>query len=100
VLSPDSVIGTGDLGSKKIAGAKPSDQTLAVAILAQLTCARPLPNNGGGQTAPDLCCAAAKVCLFPTSACGRQQPGGKMSRVLARVLKQFLPVFSTAFECF
>jgi hypothetical protein len=61
---------------------------------------RPLSINGSGQTASDLCCAAAKVYFFPTSACGRQQSGGKMSKVLARVLKQFLPVFSTAFECF
>jgi hypothetical protein len=42
----------------------------------------------------------AAVKPHQTSACGRQQLGGKMSRVLTRVLKEFLPVFSTAFECF
>jgi hypothetical protein len=37
------------------------EQTSAVANLAHLTCRRPLPINGSGQTAPDLCCAATQV---------------------------------------
>jgi len=61
---------------------------------------RPLPNDGGIRIAPDRCCAAVRVYFFLTSACGRQQPGEIMLRVLARVLKEFVPVFSTAFECF
>src|ERR1700728_1827774 len=51
---------------------------------------RPLPCNGAGP-------------VFPTSAARKQGSGPKKpssTRVLARVLKEFLPVFSTAFECF
>jgi len=59
-----------------------------------------LPLYGSVQTLRDLCCAAAQVDIPPTSACGKQQPGEKMLRVLTRVLKEFLPVFSTALECF
>ncbi len=72
----------------------------AGANLVHLTCPGPLPINGSGQATRDLCCATAKVYFFPDLCMRKAAIWKEMPRVLPRVLKEFLPVFSTALECF
>jgi len=76
------------------------DKTSAVANLDHLTCLRPLPIKGNGRIAMDLGCTPAQVHFSSDLCLLKAATWRKMSRVLSRVLNEFLPVFPTAFECF